>query len=317
MKKIFYAICMALPLVSASQYTYDQLEVNLLSNETAAKFFTFQNLRLYPIKAKPAFQKTFRDVGKYMSLKQAIDGKKVRINEKPGGGSVNELMIENTSQDTIIVITGEIIKGGKQDRVVNQDMVLPPRSGKKTMPVFCVESGRWSYSGKGEQKEFDTHFSVGAVSLRKVVDQEKDQAKVWSKVAEINQKNKTSSSTQTYAGIVNSKGFNDKLAAYKKFFNERFSKEDHVIGVIAVSGNKILSCDMFATSWLLKQNFDNLISSYATDAIIEGSPVTIAPSNVKNYMDKLLKNEEVQQATLKEKGKSFSEKGKKLRVSSY
>src|SRR5688572_30347111 len=161
MKKLITAILMALPLLCLSQYTYDQLEVGLLANEATAKNYTYHHLRLYPIRAKESFQKTFRDVGKYMSLKEAIEKKKVKISEKNGGGNVNELTIENLSSDTIIVLPGEIIKGGKQDRVVNQDMVLSPRSGKKTLPVFCVESGRWEYDGKGRSKDFDGHFSTG------------------------------------------------------------------------------------------------------------------------------------------------------------
>ena len=315
MKKLISAILMALPLLCLSQYTYDQLEVGLPANEATAKNYTYHHLRLYPIRAKESFQKTFRDVGKYMSLKEAIEKKKVKISEKGRGGSVNELVIENLSSDTIIVLPGEIIKGGKQDRVVNQDMVLSPRSGKKSLPVFCVESGRWESASKDEA--FEAHFSTGSASLRKVVEKEASQEKVWSKVDEINNKNKTGSPTKTYASISNSKNLTSQLAAYRKFFTTKFEKDDRIIGMLAVSGNKIISCDMFATPWLFRQHFDNLLTSYATDAIIEGAPVTIAQEEVKKYFDKLLKSEVSQKEMVREKGKSFSDKGKKLRVSTY
>ena len=75
--------------------------------------------------------------------------------------------------------------------------------------------------------------------------------------------------------------------------------------------------DMFATPALFKQNLDNLLSSYATEAILNGKPVDVKPATVKTYFDNLLSDETKQEATLKEKGKSFSDKGKKLRVSSY
>ena len=90
-----------------------------------------------------------------------------------------------------------------------------------------------------------------------------------------------------------------------------------MIGVVVVSGNKVLGCDMFATSDLFKKNFENLLASYATEAIINGSVVTANAETVKIYMDKLLKNEEAQSATIKEKGKVFVNEGKKIRVSSY
>ena len=79
----------------------------------------------------------------------------------------------------------------------------------------------------------------------------------------------------------------------------------------------VLGCDMFATPDLFKKNFENLLASYATEAIISGSAVTANAETVKKYMDKLLKSETEQVTTLKEKGKAFISNDKKIRVSSY
>lgn len=315
MKKMIAVLLAAVPFVS-SQYTYEELEVNLLSNELAAKNFTYQHLRLYPINAKVSFQKKFRDIGKYVPLKQAVQNKKVRISEKGNGGSVNELTIENLSSDTVMVITGDVIQGGKQDRIIGKDMILSPKSGKKQLSVFCVESGRWEYRNR-KPEEFRSHFNSGSVGLRKIVEKDAKQDKVWSKVQEINTKNKTNNATSTYTAIQSSKAFNERLHGYVKHFKNVFQKDQNVIGVVAVSGNKVIACDMFATPWLFQQHFENLLASYATEAIIEGSPVKINTAVVQTYLDQLLKNETVQAATLKEKGKTFQEKGKKLRVSAY
>ena len=59
------------------------------------------------------------------------------------------------------------------------------------------------------------------------------------------------------------------------------------------------------------------VNSYATEAILSGKPVTATPAIVKAYVNPLLTNETSQQATLKQKGNSFVDKGKKLRVSSF
>ena len=40
--------------------------------------------------------------------------------------------------------SGEIVKGGRQDRVLVSSLVLPPRSGRVSLAAFCVEHGRWS-----------------------------------------------------------------------------------------------------------------------------------------------------------------------------
>jgi hypothetical protein len=316
MKSILLAVLTAMPTFMFAQYTYDKLLVDFLQKGEEAKKYTFENLRLYPIHAKEGFKKEFRDVGNYMSLQDAMEKKKIKVTENMEGASVNELTVENISADTIIIITGEIVKGGKQDRIIDKDMLLKPKSGKVKLPVFCVESGRWS-SRNAKSEEFNVQYNVATMSLRKVVEKEADQQKVWSKVDEINSKNKTVSDTKTYTAIDRSAAFKTKLNAYLLFFKTRFSSEQDVIGVVVASGDKVFGCDMFATPQLFKQNFDNLLHAYSTEAILNGKPPTISSNAVKGYMDKLLTNEQMQESTLKEKGNKFEEKGKKLRVTSF
>jgi hypothetical protein len=219
------------------------------------------------------------------------------------------------------------VKGGQQDRIVQEDIVLSPGSGKKNLKVFCVESGRWSRNTtsvgnrdglamESKPAEFDTYYSKGSMSLRKVVEKDKDQSKVWSKVEEINTANKTQTSTKTYTAISSSESFNKKLDAYVRFFSNKFA-DQNIIGVIVVTGNKVLGCDMFATNAIFKGQIQSLLHSYATEAILNGSPVTISTQTVRNYMDKLLKDEPTQKETLKQKGNSFTSNGKKIRVSSF
>ncbi len=146
------------------------------------------------------------------------------------------------------------------------------------------------------------------MSLRKVVEKDKEQAKVWSNVEEINMKNKTTTSTITYTAITNSADFSKSLNAYLQFFKNKFVADSNVIGVVVVSGNKVLGCDMFATPALFSSQFQSLLHSYATETIISGKPVTATATVVKAYMDKLLGNETTQQSTLKQKGTAFVER---------
>jgi hypothetical protein len=316
MKSILLAVLTAMPSLIFAQYTYDKLLINFLQSGDESKKYTFENLRLYPIRPKDNFKRQFAGVGNYRTLKDAMEKKKVRITENKEGASVNELTIENISADTIIIITGEIVKGGKQDRIIEKDMLLEPKSGKKKLSVFCVESGRWS-AGNANAENFNVHYTVGTMSLRKVVEKEADQQKVWSKVDEINSKNKTFSRTKTYTAIDHSAAFAGKLETYLQFFKSKFATEPEVIGVVVVSGDKVLGCDMFATSYLFKQNFENLLHAYSTEAILNGNLVTISADAVKEYMDKLVSSEQAQESTLKAKGNKFETKGKKLRVTSF
>jgi hypothetical protein len=217
--------------------------------------------------------------------------------------------------------------------------VLSPKSAKKTVKVFCVESGRWTRNDRTETRagsgsdlaevriqnsegiankpaEFKTYYNKGTMSLRKVVEKDKNQSEVWLKVDEINRKNKTETATSTYTAITNSDDFTTKLNGYLKFFSNKLTNPN-IIGVIIVTGNKVLGCDLFATNALFRGQYQSLLHSYATEAILNGAPVTIPVKTVRAYADQLFKDEATQEKTLKQKGTKFVSKGRKLRVSSF
>lgn len=131
---------LALLLLTTSafaQYNRENLSI------AASDAHSYQNLRLYPVRANKSFEAVHSDIGKYETLQHSIKEKKLKITESSRGGEVNRLNIENISNDTIMVLAGEVIQGGKQDRVIANDFILYPGSGKKDLDVFCVESGRW------------------------------------------------------------------------------------------------------------------------------------------------------------------------------
>src|SRR6476620_6515840 len=160
--KFFASIfCLVAPLfVIAQEYSYRTIEFNL-QDSTNIKSLTYKNLRLYPIKAKAAFKEGTKQIGHYTPLKTALESRKIVITEKENsreGAEVNTLYVQNNSADTIYLMAGEVIQGGKQDRVIGQDMILIPKSGKKKLAVYCVEHGRWTSASSGN--EFKSYFSV-------------------------------------------------------------------------------------------------------------------------------------------------------------
>ena len=147
MKRLIFLWCVLSTTVLHAQY--NQANLKLAQPAENANPYKFQNLQLYPIRANEVFRAHHRKNPKYVTLKDALEKNKVAITEKSAGGSVNTLYIENVSRDTIIVLSGEVVQGGKQDRVIAQDFVLYPRSGKKDVSVFCVEHGRWQTKDDG------------------------------------------------------------------------------------------------------------------------------------------------------------------------
>src|SRR5438105_6014562 len=88
-----------------------------------------------------------------LTLDQALANRSVKVHET---GNVNELQIENLGTGEVFVQSGDIVKGGQQDRVLTVSLLLPPRSGRIPIAAFCVEHGRWTARGKADVKTFAT-----------------------------------------------------------------------------------------------------------------------------------------------------------------
>ena len=123
------------------------------------------------------------DGGGYASLTEAFEKKYVLVHET---GTVGQLEVENLSETfDIFIQAGDILKGGRQDRTVAIDFIIPARSGRIPVPAFCVEMGRWHKRGFEDAAEFSssTH-SVHAKSIRLAAKRTMDQNDVWHSIAE-------------------------------------------------------------------------------------------------------------------------------------
>jgi ARG and Rhodanese-Phosphatase-superfamily-associated Protein domain len=78
----------------------------------------------------------------FLTLQEGLERKQAVVHET---GSVAELAVENLSADEELFIqSGDIVKGGKQDRTLPYDSVVGPNSGRVRINSFCVEHGRWT-----------------------------------------------------------------------------------------------------------------------------------------------------------------------------
>jgi hypothetical protein len=318
MKFFIASLYILVPFLSVAQeYSYRTIEFNLQDGRNQGSF-TYKNLRLYPLKAKQSLKAQTKFISGYTPLKQALDSKKIKITEKETANEsaeVNSLYIQNTSADTVYVMAGEVVQGGKQDRVIGQDMILPPNSGKKKLSVYCVEHGRWASASRNN--EFKNYYSVSGLSVRKAIDVDKDQSKVWEKVAEGNAKNKVQSSTGAYTALRTSGDYQKQEREYFQALSPQVEAVKDIIGFIIVTGNKVIGCEIFATEQLFRNASGNLLKSYIHEAITNGKPVSISNTTVKKYMDDLLVNQADQEKKVNAKGKLFSSNGKKIHLTTY
>ena len=92
-----------------------------------------------------------------LTLEEALAKGAVKVHET---GNVNELQIENLGANEVFVQSGDIVKGGQQDRVLSVSLMLPPKSGRINIASFCVEQGRWTARGREDVKTFATASSA-------------------------------------------------------------------------------------------------------------------------------------------------------------
>ena len=94
------------------------------------------------------------------------------------GAEVNRLVLVNNSKKPLLLLAGEIMTGGKQDRIIGKDRLVPAESDPIDLSVFCVEPGRWV----ANSAKFGAPAAMVQPSVRSKAMADKDQGKVWSEV---------------------------------------------------------------------------------------------------------------------------------------
>jgi hypothetical protein len=210
----------------------------------------------------------------------------------PGDGAeVNKLMLVNNSDRPLILLAGEIVTGGKQDRVVGKDRIVPANSDPIDLAVFCVEPGRWVAT----QSDFGSfRAQMAQPSVRRSAMADKDQAKVWSEVrasaAAIGSGASAPAAmpmapTSSYAGVMGSPQVKQRVedvAAPLEHSYLGVMRELHdrnAVGVVIAVNDQIIWTDIFASTALLEKYWPKLIRSYAAEAL--SRPKTSEHADIK------------------------------------
>lgn len=299
-------------LINSSELIAQLTYQNLFVDYDKAKSTT--NLRIIPIRAKSGYTDSSINTAinafdNTITLQEAIAADSIEIIDNAG---VNTLKFVNNSTRSIYLMSGEIVAGGRQDRVIAQDVILPPDGSTVRVPVYCVEEGRWGNKTKYK------YYHEASMHLRKKVDREKSQSAVWQEIREENEHDHVSSGTQAYTAHAQDRNYvkqeNDLL---KKFQLSAFGDSTDIVGIVAVTGNTVIGCDIFASPKLFLREYNTIIYSYIDEAISFGLPVSISQQTIVNYMDNLLLNEVNQKRFIKQYGKVFEENGKVIHITTY
>ena len=196
------------------------------------------------------------------------------------GAQVNQLVLVNNSKRPLILLAGEIVTGGKQDRVIGKDRLVPAESDPIDLGVFCVEPGRWTATSS-KFGSLGTAMAQPAVRARAMSD--KDQAKVWSEVR--NARTAVASrlpaaaagevaETSSYARVMQNEEVKQQVDSIAEPIQRNYQsliqqlRERNAVGVVVAVNGEIIWADIFASTALLEKYWPKLIRSYAAEAFV-------------------------------------------------
>jgi len=232
---------------------------------------------------------------KYLTLQEALEQKKAIVYET---GSVNQLAIENLSDRDIYIQSGDIVKGGKQDRVFPDDFILPTKSGKVSISSFCVEHGRWTRRGTEASDQFQvSNQTLPTKALKMAARDEHSQTQVWNEVARAQQQFAAGmgvaapAPTQSPTSMqltLESRPINDVTDGYVRALSKIVEGKPDVIGYAFAINGKVNSADMYASNDLFLRMWPKLLQASAVEAMSErraaGALDTADASDVRIFL---------------------------------
>jgi len=265
------------------------------------------NLTVFPVVAAMS-----HDTGEFLTLDEGLKSGDVEVTEygsvrglvrrhPPTGGiqpdnyvrdgaQVNKLVLLNHSKRPLLLLAGEIVTGGKQDRVIAKDRIVPAESDPIDLDVFCVEPGRW-VGASGTFVHGSVNAAMAAPSVRNKAMAYKDQAQVWAEVAKTREEMASQipapaavvgggigagvfGGTTSYARVMDNQDVKQKVDSVANSVEQQYSstiqqlRDKKAVGVVVAVNGQIVWADLFASTSLLEKYWPKLVRSYATEAVV-------------------------------------------------
>jgi len=278
------------------------------------------NLTIFPVVAA-----SWHDANGFLTLDEGLRSGAVVVTESGGGSplirprsrgdssvlrapgaQVNQLVLVNNAKQPLLLLAGEIVTGGKQDRVIGKDRLVPAESDPIDLSVFCVEPGRWT-GAKVSFGSFGSAMAQPGVRARAMAD--KDQEQVWSEVR------KTQSAvaqslpapaavevgrTSSYAGVMANGEVKQRVDAIAEPMQRDFQsvikqlREKNAVGVVVAVNGELVWADVFASPLLLEKYWPKLLRSYAAEAIVSRARFTeVSMHSAQAFLDDMQGRKEV------------------------
>jgi hypothetical protein len=174
--------------------------------------------------------------------------------------AVPELVVENRGKLAVLLLAGEILLGGKQNRVLVEDLLLPPGSGPRAVTVYCVERGRWA----GRSAAFEARGSFAAPGLRAKVLERADQSRIWDEVGRYARSAAAPSPTHSYQAIYEKPEVKVHLDEAERGLDR--PAVPGALGAAVFVGEALAGLDLFFDPGLFAREWPKLLRAQALDA---------------------------------------------------
>ena len=285
---------------------------------------TYDNLTIFPVVSPDD-----ADTSEFATLDEALASGDALVTEQGAsmrrmrdgsvapyslnGPQVNQLVLINRGKRPLILLAGEVVSGGKQDRVIGKDRIVPVGAAPLPLDVFCVEHGRWT---PGAEQFSAAHLMVHP-SVREKAAVDQDQTQVWAAVRgdtpPIGTNSQTvtvepralvpaissdalglaveSAGTQSYQKIYKSSPIGNSAETFAQEVERRFEREtrslkgEHVVGVVVAFGPEVAWSDIFASSELFNSYWPKLLRSYVVEAMTRpGIPRRASLDDARDFL---------------------------------
>ena len=222
----------------------------------------FRNLTMFAVEGRAD------EMLDYLTLADAMRLEVAKVSEISDGGSVPELLFENSADIPVLIFDGEELIGAKQNRTINLTILAPAGKTIK-IPVSCVEAGRWGRESTHLEMSNRNHFARGRAaraatvsrSMRQDGSRRSDQRRVWADISAKASRMEAPSATQAMAEVF------DRHRTSLESYVETFTHGEEQTGALFAIGSEIVGIDLFDRRSTLAAMLPKLVRSYAIDAM--------------------------------------------------
>lgn len=230
-----------------------------------------ENMAVIPLKSEISYK---LDI---LTLKKGLELGLVEVKECEQS-TVNTIMVTNNAVTPLILIDGEEILGAKQNRIVNNTLLIAPKTTQK-ISVSCTEHGRWNHTGEFRQSDYIANFNTRRVKEHATRSQADAQNAIWNSIncleVEHSFKSPTSAMSESY----------DNLKIDHNEFLKAFKIVDGQCGILIIQNGEIKGFEIFYNSQIYKEYHEKVLKSYLIDNKIKNTTFSINVDEIKSLID--------------------------------